>query len=451
MKNNTIWKGVYYSYFTEYLLFSNQYASLIEEGLLDFEINTGYLSFLNLFVAMAIETQWYPLEIIERLTDFILKLKEHVQEEEAKKRLVHMEEDIYETEWVDSTEVYHREYLSRYATIASSKKYEMIPVGRLILDIQNDFKYLNALTIENHQIEIDIGEDFLFFLNKLMNDYPEVTKDKKMRNKIISILKRKNFVGTDKYMHLLLDKTNYAVPVGFDLKRVECFYFVSLIKKLLYSKNVEEELKNIPLFYFYQESFLSSLFTMIEDYQEINIISKSRHNNLRQILYYIKENMDKISLDSKNMTLSILNQGLGIINTLTSSETNYDYVREYEDKLQKHTVLQTYFVFLNDFKTTEAKEHIDYLISLTPEILDYLLDKKDDFTFSTRNPIYESEIGTNYQEEDILRVLENIFKNYPRMFFDDTIYKKALDLLEKLEGKGKQKLKNKIYKIRKDS
>ncbi len=66
----------------------------------------------------------------------------------------------------------------------------------------------------------------------------------------------------------------------------------------------------------------------------------------------------------------------------------------------------------------------------------------------TRNPIYKFEIGTNYKSKDIVTVISYLFKNYPRIFFDDTIYRKAEILLsEDASFKGRV-IKQKIYKIR---
>ena len=66
----------------------------------------------------------------------------------------------------------------------------------------------------------------------------------------------------------------------------------------------------------------------------------------------------------------------------------------------------------------------------------------------TRKPIYESEIGTNYKNKDIVTVISYLFRNYPRMFFDDTIYRKAEMLLSKDTSFKGRVIKQKIYKIR---
>lgn len=72
----------------------------------------------------------------------------------------------------------------------------------------------------------------------------------------------------------------------------------------------------------------------------------------------------------------------------------------------------------------------------------------------TRNPIYEFEIGINYKNKnkDIVTVISYLFiylfRNYPRMFFDDTIYRKAEMLLSKDTSFKGRVIKQKIYKIR---
>lgn len=68
----------------------------------------------------------------------------------------------------------------------------------------------------------------------------------------------------------------------------------------------------------------------------------------------------------------------------------------------------------------------------------------------TRNPIYEFEIGINYKNKnkDIVTVISYLFRNYPRMFFDDTIYGKAEMLLSKDTSFKGRVIKQKIYKIR---
>lgn len=451
MKVSQKLKTVFYIYYIEYLLFSNQYSSLLQQGLIDRQFAHDSISFLDFFVDLAKEMNWYPLEILERLLAFTQLLKEYAKTEEQKEEIHCIQTKICNHTWMDSTEVYRREYISRYATIGSSKDYQMIPKERLVLAIQNDFRYLNILLKEDTNLEECIGEDFLYFLNKLLCDYPEVIQDRKMQKKIMHILKESNFPKKEKYIQLFSDKTNYAILEGFDLKKVECFYTNCLINKLLYTKNIDEELKKIPLFYFYQESFLTSIETFIHDYKSAKEMSKRKIDNLRHILLYMRRNMQSFACD-RHTTISIINEGLVLTNTIHSIDFDLNYLGEYRKRLEKYSYLETLLIFSSDYKRVEAIEHIEYLIALTPEVFDYLLKKRDRTSFTIRNPIYESEIdSTDYVEKDIVRVLAYLFKNYPRMFFDDTIYRQTMSLLESFPPLVQGKLKKKIYKIRRDN
>ncbi len=135
-----------------------------------------------------------------------------------------------------------------------------------------------------------------------------------------------------------------------------------------------------------------------------------------------------------------------MINLLSPSEDIIEYTKEYIRRIGNGYR----YLFLSSFKREEVNEHLRYLIQFAPQVFDYLLGKIDKDSFLMRNPIYESEIGINYIDKDIVMTIEYLFKNYPRMFFDDTIYRRTESLLETIHSLECERIKRKIYRIRRE-
>ncbi len=446
-ENQNVLRHLYYIYFTEYLLFSKQYKKILEEGLLDVDLADGYLYELCCFVNQIDDNNIYPIFIIERLKEFVSLLENYIKDESGKEIIRWMMDVIEKNDWMDATEVYNREYLSRYATVASSKDYDIVSIRRLIVDIQKDFQYLNMIIMNHKELESCIEEDFPFFLNKLLLDFPEITECKKMRDKVIRILKERNFENKEKYIHFLSDKTDYRVKSGFDLVKVENFYSLTILDKILASKNIQDELNRLQIGYVYQDSFLLAIYTFVDEASTNKQIMKREHDNLKELLFYMRIHLDDTNLYNRRAVIEIINMGLEVLNVLSPSEDISGYVREYMRRIGNGYC----YLFLNSFKREEVHEHIDFLIAFTPQVFDYLLGKIEKESFITRGPIYDSEIDTNYMDKDIIMVIEYLFKNYPRMFFDDTIYNRGLTLLKNVHSLKSGNVKRRIYKIRRDN
>lgn len=444
-KEEALIKKIYYHYFTEYLLFSNQYKKLLEEGLLDIDLKNGYVYELYSFVECMTYQNIYPISIIERLYAFSSLLEKNIEDEKDKEILGWIRSVIEEQEWNDATEVYNREYISRYATVESAKDFSTISVRQLVLDIQKDFQYLNMLLMNHKELEACIDEDFPFFLNKLMLDFPQVIQEKHLRNKIIRILRKGNFEKKEKYIHLFQDQTNYEVPVGFDLARVEVFHSLSKLKKMLASKDIQKELELTPQEYVYHDCFILALNAFIEQVELDQNMMQRESDNLREILFYMRNHIDDMPLYNRKEIIAIVNKCLNVINILTL-EDDIGYVKEYMKRIGNGSQ----YLFLNSFKKEEVREYVDFLIAFTPQVFDCLLGKIKKEDLMTRESIYESEIGANYKNKSIVTVISYLFRNYPRMFFDDTIYSNAEMLLTENVTLKSISIKQKIYKIRRD-
>ncbi len=445
-ENRKMQNTVYYYYFTEYLLFSNQYEKLLEEGLLDVDIQNGYLQWLCYFVDDMLSKNIYPISIVERLYTFASLLENYVKDEVEKEILHWIKEAISNQNWKDEMEVYNREYDSRYATVASAKDFDAISVHQLRLDIQKDFQYLNTLFMSDKEAKMYIDEDFPFFLNKLLLDYPQVIQDRRIQSKIIRILKESNFANKEKYIHLFQDKTNYAMPQGFDLIRVENFYSFTILKKMLASKDIKKELDEVPRGYVYHNSFILAIQSFIEQIEIDADIIKRERDNLREILLYMRQHLKDTPLYDRAEIVAVINKGLHLINILQPIEDIVFYTKEYMRRIGKGF----YYLFLSSFRKEEVKEYLDFLIAFTPQVFAYLLGKIEEEQMMTRLPIYEEEIGTNYNHKDIVVVLNYLFSNYPRMFFDDIIYRRTENLLDGIPPKEKRKVCKNIARIRKD-
>lgn len=445
-KEEVMIKKMYYHYFTEYLLFSNQYKKLLEEGLLDVDLKNGYLYELCYFVNCMTYENIYPIFIIERLYEFSSLLEKNIEDEKDREKLDWIKSVIEEQEWNDATEVYNREYISRYATVESAKHFSTVSVRQLEIDIQKDFQYLNMLLMDHKELEACIDADFPLFLNKLMLDFPQVIHEKHLRNKVIRILREGNFEKKEKYIHLFQDKTNYEVPEGFDLARVEVFRSLVKLKKMLASKDIQKELEQTSQEYVYHDSFILAMNAFIEQVDIDQNMMQRESDNLREILFYMRNHIDAMPLYNHKEIVAIINKCLNVVNVLIPTD-DIEYIKEYVRRIG-HGIQ---YLFLNSLRKAEVKEYIDFLIAFTPQVFDCLLGKIEKENLMTREPIYESEIGTNYKNKDIVTVIEYLFKNYPRMFFDDTIYSKAEMLLSEDSSFKSRVIKQRIYKIRRNN
>lgn len=325
----------------------------------------------------------------------------------------------------------------------SAKHFSAISVRQLAVDIQKDFQYLNMLLMNYKELEVCIDEDFPFFLNKLLLDFPQVIHEDHLRKKVIRILREGNFENKEKYMHLFQDQTNYQIPQGFDLARVEVFHSLEKLKKMLASKDIQKELEQISQQYVYHDSFILAMNAFIEQVYFNQNMMQRESDNLRELLFYMRNHIDDVPLYNRGEIIAIMNKCLNVLNVL-SPKDEIGYIKEYRKRFGSGV---SYF-FLSSLKKEEVREYIDFLIAFTPQVFDCLLGKIEKEHLMTRKPIYESEIGTNYKNKDIVTVISYLFRNYPRMFFDDTIYRKAEMLLSEYTSFKGRVIKQKIYKIR---
>lgn len=260
--------------------------------------------------------------------------------------------------------------------------------------------------------------------------------------KVIRILREGNFENKEKYMHLFQDQTNYQVPQGFDLASIEVFHSLEKPKKMLASKDIQKELEQISQQYVYHDSFILAMNAFIEQVYFNQNMMQRESDNLRELLFYMRNHIDDVPLYNRGEIIAIMNKCLNVLNVL-SPKDEIGYINEYRKRVGNGV---SYF-FLSSLKKEEVREYIDFLIAFTPQVFDCLLGKIEKEHLMTRKPIYESEIGINYKNKDIVTVISYLFRNYPRMFFDDTIYRKAEMLLSEDTSFKVKVIKQKIYKI----
>lgn len=274
----------------------------------------------------------YPVFIIERLYEFSSLLEKNIEDEKDKEILGWMKLVLSGQEWNDATEVYNREYISRYATVESAKHFSAISVRQLAVDIQKDFQYLNMLLMNYKELEVCIDEDFPFFLNKLLLGFPQVIHEEHLRKKVIRILREGNFENKEKYMHLFQDQTNYQVPQGFDLASVEVFHSLEKLKKMLASKDIQKELEQISQQYVYHDSFILAMNAFIEQVYFNQNMMQRESDNLRELLFYMRNHIDDVPLYNRGEIIAIMNKCLNVINVL-SPKDEIGYINEYRKRV----------------------------------------------------------------------------------------------------------------------
>ncbi len=444
---------VYFDYFTNYLLFSKQYYDLNNQGLLDNQIKSDYIYHLYNQILLLKEENIYPSRIISNFLELIAVLEKRANEILTEKEKDSLSSLFSEMRTIlemilpqDQTQVYYDEYVKRYCSMQYSNQLMGISVKRLEGDIQRDFLYLDIL-IFNGLKSIDlIGSDFYSFLQKLFIDFPEVKFELRIKNNLESILKTKEDQEAKDYLHLLKDKYSYRNELGFCEENVEVLYCDTFIKKLIYTSQPLELIKKTDPNLFYSSAFYYALVIDLNTYTETKKITPQEKEAFQILIEFIRENMEKYAPLCKNELISILNAWIRLFNTCRVSENN-DCL--YSKQIIKSNDNSFEWIFAKKESGEMIRTRVKFEIEICHDLMNYF--------FLEESEKENAKIDLCEAGAYTVSALESLFHDYPKMFFDSTIYKRSIELLEEIgpldrqKNKQKQKLKSKFNRIKKDN
>lgn len=435
---NKKFQTIYYEYFTDYLLFSEVYSDLIEQGKLDEFIKAGYVYRLYDMVDKNKEENIYPSLILDNFIELVAllnKRSEEIEDEKTRestgKLYLEILAHLAMTRDDDQTEIYYLEYIKRYSTLKDIDKMKYISVANLEVDIQKDFKYLSILNDDVYGKEEEFGEDFYSFLNKLFIDFPEINEYPFLRENIKHVLKYKSDEKSKHYIDYLNNKNEYVNNIGFSIETFEVLYASALIQKIIFNQNAKEELEKIDPNYLFTIPIYYCLSMELEVYIETGRISKIEKEQLSDMISILRENLKEYGGIYKKDFNALINEWIIFFNKVKPQ----DEVRPiYSTAVLKTNYKKSEWIFGNLEKEQAIMAKMNEVMTKCFDMLNYFISKED----------FE-----NSDDEITLLALNFLFHDYPKMFFDEEIYKKTCEILDSVNSSQKLKIKNKINQVRK--
>jgi hypothetical protein len=443
----------YYEYFTNYLIFSEQYDNLNQKNLLDSFIKSDYIYYLHIMVKQIEEENIYPTRIIDNFLEFIQIIGKRAQEILDDNSFVSFSSMIKEMQGMllnirdmDQTQIYYLEYIKRYSSMERNHQYNLIPVKQLEIDIQVDYLYLDAILYYDDEKKKVIGNDFYSFLQKVLVDFPEIKLFPKVCKNIMTILKERNDEQAKQYMHLFCDKHSYINEMGFCMENVETLYCDTFLKKLLFSNHPMETIEQVSPSMFYSIPFYYCLSVHLEAYTSANHICLEEKKSLETLIQFMREHLNQYADTYKKDFLALINQYICFFNTCSVREDNYcQYTKEFmsgEESFLKWVVAS---------REEEAKicAQVKLRVELCYDIMKYFFSKEEEKEHELEE-LCEGGIYTLY-------AIDSLFHDYPKMFFDPIIYERTIELLDTIQTPDKKaenqkrKVIEKIYQIKKDN
>lgn len=446
MKSNQskIWhdklQDVYFEYLTDYLIFSEEYNTLIENKMLDSSIESGYVYYLYSNIKEIQENNIYPSRIIDNFIVFLSLLekrtKEILKEEELHSMeplFIEMYENLSNVRDMDDYEIYHLEYVKRYSNMKDLNKIKGISVKQLEKDIQLDYLYLSLIMFNREETIEYIGSDFAFFLQKLMIDFPELIYFPAIRGNIREIIIKKNDPNLNEYLSFIERPYIYKNNIGFNIDTCELLYCNTLLQKMIFTKNTKDILNNIDPKVIFTTAFFNNLCNELALYIRKGEITIQEKEAYQEIIYFMREHMNVCLPMYKSHYTALINNWIHFFNT---SIVTTDVSSMYKSSLRKSqdlTKLDRY-LYSKDENSYQLKANVQ--MELAHDIMECFFGK-DNIEELKEDGIYT------------ISALTYLFNEYPKMFFEPTIYQKAMELIDSIHCSKGKSLKKRIKRMRK--
>lgn len=430
---------LYFEYLTEYLIFSEEYETLNENKLLDSEIKAGYIYHLYSSIEDIKESNVYPSRIIDNYLHFLSILeqrtKEILSEEELKSMeplFIEMYENLLSIRDLDDHEIYYLEYIKRYSNMKDLDKVKGILVKQLEVDIQVDYLYLSVLMTGNIDGIKYIQSDFKYFLQKLLIDLPEIVCFPKIKDMILKTIHKMNDPELNKYLLLVEEPCTYNNNIGFNIDTMELLYGSTLLQKMIFTGKTKEILSSIDPNVIFTTSMFNNLCNALALYINKGYINVKEKEAYQEIIYFMREHMDCCSAIYKKEYVDLINHFIGFFNTCKVTDYTMPMYRSALTKSKDYKKIDNYF-YSKDKKEFELKA--DVQMELVHDLME---------CFFGKNNIEELKEDGKYT----ISALTYLFSEYPRMFFESTIYQKAMEIINSIPCKKASVLKKQIRRMR---
>ena len=434
-------RKVYYEYFTDYLLFSSQYEDLIENESLDEFIYSDYIEYLYETCKELEGNNIYPKDIILKFIHFVSLLEKRIEQimDESSKSIFQTKTQeilqyLYNEIDTDEKEIYYMEYIKRYSNMKDISSLKGSTISNLVLDIQKDFLYLDILMRDGVEKVDLIGDDFSFFLQKLLIDFPEIKDYPYMMKNLEDIIKAKNDKNLDSYLYFLRNAEDARNEIGFNVNTMELLYCNTLLQKMIFTGKTKEILKEIDPKILFTIPFFQNLCDEFIIYSEKREISIQEKEAYQELVYFMRKHLKECSGAYKEAFNSVLNAWVLFFNSNPEIVNPYSI---YATSLKKSEDLNYFTVPLFFFKEQEFYTKANVQMELAYDIMCYFFGK-DNLEELKEDGIYT------------VSALTYLYHEYPKMFFDPTVYQKTMLLLNSIQNKKSKRLREKIKKIRKE-
>ena len=419
----------------EYLMFSNDIEKDIKDchNMID-QIDTEKL---QEFVISLTDENIYTEKNLKNLSSIITYLKSKFYRYEFLCEILKKVEPSYD--------IYYYEYLEKFEVLKESIKApnQVIPRKFLEDSIRFDFYAFSALSsksniyVENHLKFLIHNPLTLLFIQKLLNEKPELLKSETLLKRIKQIL---NFniqtLDDDKeieYNQKLLKKVDYFKKnknaVVFDYEALLYYKNISFLEYLLTHSvsydDYKEYVTSEPFFYFLEDHIVD-----LKEGKIKFLYNQTMKNKFKEIISYIlNQGVD----NSKKIRCNHLLQDWSTFRIENTDEFYYNEMR------LKYSIIKLFSY--PDFDT--FKKDIDLSIRYDYFILEtYTLDDK-----------HFEEMIPNISVEYYIKWMKKTRKLDDSFFTNEFLRKRTIQIINYLEKENMKKLKKfkkKLLKIEKE-
>ena len=461
MKKDDIinYNTVKYHYMIEYLLFSNDILSDIEP--INTELNDIlFLDVLDTLRLNLFSNNYYPKKVFTNFEKLINYLENYYNDNQLLDELKMIKNDYNQMEKNSGNKIYVSEFEYKTNDIKSYANNNCFIWNVNEIEKLFEFDYGAVLSFNvkgdtyfEHFFPIYIcNQNYIYFIQKLLIEYPTLFLIPKIKQKVINILEYNKTIIEEMDINELIEefaKKNY----NSDIKHIKSNYpeyftkfanFIELSNKLLdrvnniNKKNYDQsfninELINIYYYTFIEKQFidkeeikenpilLGHIYSYIEQTLN-NINDRSINNKLNDMMHICRKELPKSELQNYNEHLGLLNVG---------NENGIKFIDHVEDS--KLNLLEQLKLSHDVSKYEEYYKLEDLLDTL---VLDHNVIKSficDDLEFET---LYLNHF---IYSDDFVLAIKKMLDIYPNLFTDYTIHQRTILVFNAIIDKYKQK------------
>lgn len=461
MKKNDVinYNTVKCHYMINYLLFSNDILKTLEE--VKSEVNDIlFLDVLNTLRLNLFFKGYYPDKVFKNFEILLDNLENYYENEELIDGVKYIKQNYDEMEKKSGYQIYASEFENKINTINDYKNYDC-----LIWDTKQieDLFEFDCGAILSFQVKSDAyleqffpnyicNQNYIYFIQKLLMQYPELFLNPLIKQKVVSILEYNKIIVEEMDMNELIEEFSIK-NFNLDIKTIKSNYskyftkfanFIELSNKLLVrinnlNKNNYDESFSIREFInVYYHTFIEKQFIEKDEIKENPILLGQLYSYIENILVKFndhkinekvidmmatcRDKLPKKAIKNYNEHLLIANStninGMGFISYVLNTKLNL---------LERKKISYD----INEYQYyDEANDLLDTLL------LDYDVIKSficDDLEFET---LY---LNNFIHSDDFVLTVKKILDIYPNLFTEYTIHQRIILVFNEIIKKYKEK------------